>query len=211
MAVMGGKMKLEQAKIKNKVGLVIDGNNIKVEEGTTILQAAHILGIHIPALCYNDQVKPHGACRLCIVEIETNGRSKIVTSCAYPAEDGLIVHTNSPKVEEIRKNLVELYMTLFPYNPEIRDLAKKYGLTFTRYKKENNYCIVCGLCVRYCEEVKKRNAIGFIGRGINKKVAFIPESSFFTNCQDCMECVGICPTGVFPSNYGMDRIPQIDE
>jgi len=204
-------MEVKQIQTKKKVKLFINGNGIKVEEGTTVLQAAHELGIHIPTLCYHEEVKPHGACRLCLVEIERNGRSKIVASCAYPAEEGLVVHTDSPKVEQIRKNLVELYLALFPFNPEIKSLAKRYGLTFTRYKKEYNYCIVCGLCVRYCEEVKKRNAIGFIGRGINKRVAFIPESSYFKNCQECMECMEICPTGVFPSNYGMDRIPQIND
>lgn len=202
---------LKAAKIKNKVEMVIDGRSVRVDKGSTILQAAHKLEIHIPTLCYHEQIKPHGACRLCIVEIEKNQRSRIVASCAYPSDEGLVVHSDSPKVEQIRKNLVELYMALFPFNPEIKNLAKKYGLTGTRYKKEYDYCILCGLCVRYCEEVKKRNAIGFIGRGINKKVAFIPESAYFKNCQDCMECMDICPTGVFPSNYGMDRIPQIDD
>src|SRR4030043_366351 len=113
--------------------------------------------------------------------------------------------------EKIGKNLIELYLALFPFNPEIKNLAKKYGLSGTRFRKENNYCILCGLCVRYCREVKKNNAIGFVGRGTNKKVAFIPESSYFKYCEKCMECMAICPTGVFPSNYGMDRIPQIAE
>ncbi|GAJ15907.1 unnamed protein product, partial [marine sediment metagenome] len=74
-----------------------------------------------------------------------------------------------------------------------------------------NNCKLCGLCVRYCEEVKKKNAIGFVGRGINKKVVFIPESAYFKKCKDCMECMDICPTGVFPSNYGIERIPQVSD
>jgi NADH dehydrogenase/NADH:ubiquinone oxidoreductase subunit G len=194
-----------------KVNIVIDGKKVQIDKGNTLMQAAKKLGIHIPSLCYHEKIKPHGACRLCIVEIERKGRSKIVASCAFPAEEGLIVHTESPKVEQIRKNLVELYMALFPFNPEIKRLAKKYGLVSTRYKKEYNYCILCGLCVRYCEEVKKNNAVGFIGRGINKRVAFIPESAYFKKCKDCMECMDICPTGVFPSNYGIERIPQISD
>jgi bidirectional [NiFe] hydrogenase diaphorase subunit len=194
-----------------KVNIVIDGKKVQIDKGNTLMQAAKKLGIHIPSLCYHEKIKPHGACRLCIVEIERKGRSKIVASCAFPAEEGLIVHTESPKVEQIRKNLVELYMALFPFNPEIKRLAKKYGLFSTRYKKEYNYCILCGLCVRYCEEVKKNNAVGFIGRGINKRVAFIPESAYFKKCKDCMECMDICPTGVFPSNYGIERIPQISD
>jgi bidirectional [NiFe] hydrogenase diaphorase subunit len=197
--------------VNKKVNIVIDGKKVQIENGNTLMQAAKKLGIHIPTLCYHEKIKPHGACRLCIVEIEKKGRSKIVASCAYPVEEGLIVHTESSAVEQIRKNLVELYMALFPFNPEIKILAKKYGLVSTRYRKEYNYCILCGLCVRYCEEVKKKNAVGFVGRGINKRVAFIPDSAYFKKCKDCMECMDICPTGVFPSNYGIERIPQISE
>ncbi len=196
---------------KKKIHIVIDGKKIEMDKDYTVLKAAKKTGIHIPTLCYHEKIKPHGACRLCIVEVEKKGRSKIVASCAYPAEDGLIIHTESPRVEQIRKNLTELYLALFPFNPEIKMLAKKYGLTGTRYRKENNYCILCGLCVRYCREVKKNNAIGFVGRGINKKVTFIPESAYFKYCEKCMECMDICPTGVFPSNYGLERIPQISE
>jgi NADH dehydrogenase/NADH:ubiquinone oxidoreductase subunit G len=196
---------------KIKFNIIIDGQKVEINEGDTVLQAAKKNGIHIPTLCYHEKIKPHGACRLCLVEIEKNSRSKIVASCAYPVEDGIIVHTESQKVEQIRKNLVELYLALFPFNPEIKRLAKKYKLSGTRFKKENNYCILCGLCVRYCREVKKNNAIGFVGRGINKKVTFIPDSAYFKYCENCMECVDICPTGVFPSNYGMERVPQISD
>jgi NADH dehydrogenase/NADH:ubiquinone oxidoreductase subunit G len=196
---------------KIKFNIIIGGQKVEINEGDTVLQAAKKNGIHIPTLCYYEKIKPHGACRLCLVEIEKNSRSKIVASCAYPVEDGIIVHTESQKVEQIRKNLVELYLALFPFNPEIKRLAKKYKLSGTRFKKENNYCILCGLCVRYCREVKKNNAIGFVGRGINKKVTFIPDSAYFKYCENCMECVDICPTGVFPSNYGMERFPQISD
>lgn len=196
---------------KKKINMTVDGQKVEIDNDTTILNVAEEIGIHIPTLCYNEKIKPYGACRLCIVEIEKNGTSKIVASCAYPVEEGLIVHTESPKVEQIRKNLVELYLALFPFNPEIKKLAKKYGLKETRFRKENDYCILCGLCVRYCREVKKNNAIGFVGRGTNKKVAFIPESAYFKYCEKCMECMDLCPTGVFPSNYGMERIPQISD
>ncbi len=181
------------------------------DEGITIIQAAKKAGIYIPTLCFHEKVKPHGACRLCLVEIEKKGRSRIVASCAYPVEDGLVVNTESIRVETIRKHLVELYMAMFPFNPEIKALSKKYNLSDTRFKKENNYCILCGLCVRYCAEVKGNNAVGFVGRGISKKVTFIPDSSYFKYCQNCMECMEICPTGVFPSNFGIDRIPQVSE
>lgn len=196
---------------KRKFSMVIDDQKVKVDEGDTVLRAAEKAGIHIPTLCHHEKLKPYGACRLCLVEIEKRGKSRIVASCAYPVEDGIIAHTESQKVEKIRKNLVELYLALFPFNPEIKRLAKKYQLKGTRFKKENNYCILCGLCVRYCAEVKGYNAIGFVGRGINKKVTFIPDSAYFKYCENCMECVDICPTGVFPSNYGMERFPQISD
>lgn len=196
---------------KKKINLLINNALVEVDEGNTILSAANIAGIHIPTLCFHEKVKPHGACRLCLVEIEKRGRSRIVASCAYPAENDLTVSTESPKVTEIRKHLVELYLALFPFHPEIMSLAKKYGLKETRYKKEHNYCILCGLCVRYCAEVKGDNAVGFIGRGINKKVTFVPDSAYLKHCVNCMKCMEICPTGVFPSNFGIERIPQISE
>jgi NADH dehydrogenase/NADH:ubiquinone oxidoreductase subunit G len=197
--------------IQKQVTLYIDNIPVRIEGGLTLLQAAGSVGIHIPTLCYHEKIKPHGACRLCLVEIEKRGRNRIVASCAYPAEEGLKVFTESPRVEEIRKNLVELYMALFPFHSEVRNLAKKYNLKETRFKKENNYCILCGLCVRYCAEIRGSYAVGFVGRGINKKVTFVPDSAYFKYCVNCMECMEICPTGVFPSNFGIERIPQISE
>lgn len=194
-----------------KLTLFIDDAPVQVEEGLTLLQAAKKAGINIPTLCYHEKLMPYGACRLCLVEIEKRGRTRIVASCAYPAEEGLKVFSESPKVKEIRKLLVELYLAMFPYNNEIKSLAKKYGLRGTRFKKENNYCILCGLCVRYCAEVKGDHAVGFVGRGINKKVTFVPDSAYFKHCVNCMKCMDICPTGVFPSNFGIERIPQISE
>ena len=191
--------------------IYIDNISVKVSEGVTLLQAAKKAEIHIPTLCFHEKIKPHGACRLCLVEIGRKGRKRIVAACAYPVEEGLQVYTESPRVSEIRKNLIELYLALFPFHPEVKSLAKKYGLKETRYKKELNYCILCGLCVRYCEEVKGCNAVGFVGRGIDKKVTFIPDSAYFKHCINCMECMDICPTGVFPSNFGIERIPQISE
>ncbi|MFO7929502.1 MAG: 2Fe-2S iron-sulfur cluster-binding protein [Candidatus Humimicrobiaceae bacterium] len=195
----------------NKINMVINDEPVTVEKGNTILEAARNLGIDIPTICHHEALKEHGSCRLCMVEIKRKGKSKIVASCAYPAEEGLAVYTDSSKVESIRKKLVELYLALFPFIPEVKELAKKYNLTGTRYTKQNNYCILCGLCVRYCSEVKKNNAIGFVGRGIDKMVTFVPDSSYFKHCENCMECVDICPTGVFPSNYGLERIPQLSE
>lgn len=113
----------KSAVINKNINLFIDNKAVPAGSGDTLLLAARKAGIHIPALCYHEKIKPHGACRLCIVEIVKNGKSRIVASCAYPAEDGLQVFTESPKINEIRKHLVELYMALFPYNEEIKALA----------------------------------------------------------------------------------------
>lgn len=196
---------------RRKINVIINGKTIQANEGDSILQAARDAGIYIPSLCYHEKLKPHGSCRLCLVEVEKNTRSKIVASCAYPVEEGLKIYTESTKVEEIRKKLVELYLAVFSFIPEIKSLAKKYNLKETRYKKENSYCILCGLCVRYCSEVKGNNAIGFVGRGTSKKVTFIPDSAYFKYCENCMECMDICPTGVFPSNFGIERVSQLSD
>jgi len=198
-------------KTQKRLKVLINDNEVEASEGDTILKVAERAGVHIPTLCYHEKIKPHGACRLCLVEVQKGNRSKMVAACAYPVEDGLIIYTESEKVEDVRKRLVELYMALFPYNQEIKTLAKKYGISQTRYKKQNDYCILCGLCVRYCAEVKGNNAIGFVNRGSEKKVAFIPESAYFKYCESCMDCVDLCPTGVFPSNFGIERISQVSD
>lgn len=198
-------------KNEGQIKVIIDSKEYYGNENETILNVAQRSSIHISTLCFHEKIKPHGACRLCLVEIIKAGKSKLVASCAYPIEQGLIVETDSPKVNDVKKHLTELYLAMYPYHPEIKRLAKKYSLNNIRYKKVYNYCILCGLCVRYCSEVKGYNAIGFVGRGINKKVSFIPDSSYFKYCLNCMECADICPTGVFPSNYGIERIPQVSD
>ncbi len=103
------EIKTDKIKSEEKVIIFIDNKKVTASGGSTLLRAANASGIHIPTLCYNEKIKPHGACRLCLVEIEKREKRRIVASCAYPAEEGLKVFTESPRVEEIRKNLVELY------------------------------------------------------------------------------------------------------
>ncbi len=197
--------------MRDKIKIYINNKEFEGNLNETILDVAKRNSIHISTLCYHEKIKPHGACRLCLVEIKKQSKSRLVASCAYPIENDLLVFTESPRVDEVKKNLTELYMAIYPYHPEIIKLAKKYNITKTRYHKLNEYCILCGLCVRYCAEVKGLNAIGFVGRGINKKVTFVPDSSYFKHCINCMECSDICPTGVFPSNFGIERIPQVSD
>jgi len=166
------------------------------------------VGIKIPTLCNNEELAPYGACRLCTVEIIKDGQVRYVASCVYPVEEGLIVSTASPEVVNIRKTILELMWSRAPGVQAIRDYGIEYGIDRTRFDIEPNLCILCGLCVRYCAEVKKKHAIGFIGRGIEKRVMFYPEIAA-AECPSCGECFKICPTGVLPSNYALARVPNM--
>ena len=180
-----------------EVTLNIDGKEVKANEGMTILEAARGVGIDIPTLCHHEKLAPYGACRLCTVEISRNKNTRLVTACVYPAEDGLVVKTDSPRVTNIRRMILELMLASSPVKT-IEDLARRYGVEKPRFEAEKTMCILCGLCVRYCAEVKQANAIGFVGRGINRRVVFFPEIAS-TVCMNCRECFGLCPTGKIPS------------
>lgn len=169
------------------IKLNIDGKEIQAEEGTTILQTALANGIHIPTLCYAEGMEPFGACRLCMVEISKNDRTRLVASCVYPVEDNLVVRTDSKKISKIRKTILELLW------PSVQGLAKEYGITKSRFYSEQTECVLCGLCVRYCREVKKLNAAYFKGRGIDREIAILPELA--NECVYCRECFNLCPAG----------------
>jgi bidirectional [NiFe] hydrogenase diaphorase subunit len=179
------------------VTLTIDGKEVRAKTGMTILEAARKAGIYIPTLCHNDKLEPYGACRICTVEVSRNKKTRLVTACVYPAEDGLIVKTDTPRVIEIRKMLLELMLASSP-SKMIEDLARRYGVTKSRFEADRTNCILCGQCVRYCNEVKGANAIGFVGRGTERRVVFFPEIAS-TVCASCRECFSLCPTGKLPS------------
>jgi bidirectional [NiFe] hydrogenase diaphorase subunit len=179
------------------ITLNIDGRELKAEDGHTILQVARENGIDIPTLCHHESIEPYGACRLCIVEISKGRRSRIVTSCLYPAEEGLEVKTNSPRVLSNRKMILELLLARCSKNEVIQKLASQVGIQQSCFKSEyleDNDCIVCGLCVRACEQVVGVSAISLINRGITKE----PASPFLESARDCIgcgSCYYICPTG----------------
>lgn len=177
--------------------LEIDGQQVKATRGMTLLEAAGKLGIEIPTLCNHPKLAPYGGCRLCSVEIVKGGRSRIVVSCIYPVEEGLVVKTNSPRVVKIRKMLIELLWPAAPESKAIKDLAAQYGVQGTRFEAKPDFCIRCGICVRYCAEVKKASAIGFAGRGTERGIAFITEIASRT-CMSCRECFALCPTAKLP-------------
>jgi len=183
----------------------LDGKEVKAREGMTILEAAQEAGIKIPTLCYHDKLKPYGVCRICSVEVERKGRVRIVASCGYPVEQGLVVRTRSPRIDRIRKILLELIALTAMVNGdvagEIKKLAKEYVANIHRFeshfKTEPTRCILCGQCVRYCDEIVGKHAIGFVGRGIDRRAVFFPEKAKV--CLTCRACFDLCPTGKIPS------------
>lgn len=180
--------------------LQIDGLAVRAEPGMTLLEAARSAGIDIPTLCHHQQLEPYGGCRLCIVEVEARGRTSLVVSCVYPVEDALIVRTRSDKVDRIRKTILELLLAHAPHSEILQDLARVYGADRDRFEREGSFCIHCGLCVRYCAEVKGLNAVGFVDRGVRKEISFVPEIAV-RECRDCMECFALCPTAYLQAAF----------
>jgi NADH dehydrogenase/NADH:ubiquinone oxidoreductase subunit G len=174
------------------VRLTINGLDVEVEEGWTILEAAKFFGLEIPTLCYNEGLSPYGACRLCLVEIGEEGKSKLVSSCTYPVEEGLVVRTDTKRVLEARKMNIELMLSIAPYSKTIQDLASKFGVTRVRFKIRNEECILCGLCVRMCKEQMDGKAIGFVNRGIDMRIT-TPFDIKSEECRLCGGCIYICP------------------
>ncbi len=183
-----------------EVRLQIDGKEVAASEGMTILEAARNVGIAIPTLCHHDKLEPFGGCRICIVEVEVRGWTKRVVSCVYPVEDNLVVRTRSEKIDKIRKMILELLLAHAPDSPNLRALAGEYGADKDRFDKEASFCIHCGLCVRYCAEVKGKHAVGFVDRGIRKEISFVPQIAA-DECWDCKECFELCPTEALQAAY----------
>jgi len=178
-----------------KITLTIDGTERTAQGGMTILEAAQEAGITIPTLCYHTSVTPSGSCRLCTVEILKGGKSRLVTACTYPAEEGIEVKTNSAKVRKTRKMLLELLLARCPNVPVLQELGREYGVKKPRLKKiKDEDCILCGLCTQVCQEQMGVSAINFVGRGVNRTVDF-PFERMWDVCVACGACTYVCPTG----------------
>jgi len=180
--------------------LQIDGKEVTATAGMTVLKAAQQAGISIPTLCHHEKLEDYGGCRLCMVEVESRGRTNYVVSCLYPVETGLVVRTRSEKVDKIRRVIIEELMARAPDAPELLRLAHEYGADRNRFEKEASFCILCGLCVRYCDEVKHKCAVGFIEHGHVREISFIPEIAA-KECWRCQECFAICPTSYAQAAY----------
>ena len=174
--------------------LTINGAEVSVPEDRTVLQAAIAIGIRIPTLCHHEALSPYGSCRLCVVEIVKDGRSRIVTSCNYPVREGMEVLTHSERVLTRRKMLVELLLARCPEARVVQKMAEELGVGKPRFPADKSDCVLCGLCVRVCEERIGASAISFVNRGIEEQVAapfrMSPEA-----CIACGACASVCPTG----------------
>ena len=181
--------------MRDMVTLTIDGREVHAEEGAMVLDVAKDNNIYIPSLCAHESVTPYGACRLCLVEATKNGRKRLVTSCLYPVEEGLVVETNSERIASNRKMLMELLLARCPESKVVQDMAREMGVEKTPFPLEDHgNCILCALCTRVCQEVVGVSAISLVNRGVKREMA-IP---FFDNsdaCIACGSCAYVCPTG----------------
>ncbi len=184
----------------SELQLQIDGKEVTAQAGATILEAAGSVGIAIPTLCDHAKLEPYGGCRICSVEVDSRGRTSVVAACLFPVEQDLVVRTRTKKLDRIRKSLIEMMMAHAPDSEQLLALAQEYGADRDRFEKDPSFCIHCGLCVRYCAEVKKKNALGFIDRGARKEICFIPEIAS-KECWECKECFPLCPTSALQAAF----------
>ena len=171
----------------------LNGKEVQGEEGQTILEVARKYGVDIPTLCYHEALEPAGMCRLCTVELFDGRKTRFVTACNYPIWEGMEVNTDTEAVHQGRKLIVELLLARCPDVPVIKELAAQYDIKEPRFKKEDDDCILCGLCVRICERMGN-SALGFTGRGVEMKV----DTPFHIQtdvCMGCGACAFVCPTG----------------
>ncbi len=212
-----------------KINLTIDGVATEAREGMTIMQAADQLGIRIPRLCYHPQLSILGACRICIVEVE--GARKPVASCAYPVSEGMKVRTSSPKLRKLRRDIVELILDNHPKdcqtcerdgNCELQNLAYSLGVRERLFEGERKRierdlsspavirdpekCILCGRCIRVCEEVQGVSNLGQQRRGFENRVAPAHEGDMIDSvCIHCGQCVNVCPTAALVENNSTEQ------
>ena len=215
----------------DQVRLTIDGVAVSVPAGASVMAAAMTLGTKIPKLCATDSLEPFGSCRLCLVEIE--GRKGTPASCTTPAEEGMIVRTQTDRLARLRKGVMELYISDHPLDCltcaangdcELQDMAGAVGLREVRYGYDganhladakdvsNPYfqydpakCIVCNRCVRACEETQGTFALTIAGRGFGSRVAPGPTDFLSSECVSCGACVQACPTATLIEKNVIDR------
>jgi NADH dehydrogenase/NADH:ubiquinone oxidoreductase subunit G len=189
----------------------IDDQKVEAAAGWTVLETARHHGIYIPTLCHHEAVEPSGACRLCVVERQEGDWSKVVISCMYPVEEGMHIYTDTPRVNNVRRWIMEMLLAECPASREIKDLAARLGVGQSRFEAHNpeEDCMLCGLCTRVCAEVVGVSAISTIGRGVNKAIG-APYLQPADACVACGSCVTVCPTGAMRRRFDEVRgVPTV--
>jgi aldehyde:ferredoxin oxidoreductase len=181
------------------IGITIDGQQVEVQPGTTLLDAARRLKIAIPTLCHHPAIEPYAACRVCVTEIELRGKRKIVTACNYPIREPLAAFPSSPETMKQRGGVLRMMLARWPNVPAIQVIARKHGVQAPSYRHPQrneapDACILCGLCVKACSEMVWEDVLGFAGRGAKRHVA-MPFGKQSERCTGCGTCAFICPTG----------------
>lgn len=184
-------------KVKYMIQLIINDTQVAVETGTTVLEAARANGIHIPTLCYLKAIRPNQACRLCVVEAEGPKTAKAVfSSCDLIAADGLVVHTDSPRILQLRRTILELLLASMPDNQAVLSLAEQHGITARRFSaSKSDSCMLCGICIQACREKIGGSALSFAvsEAGTPRVAEFVRLDQ--RRCVGCGTCANLCPVG----------------
>lgn len=206
------------------VTLTIDGIEVTVERGASILEAAQKAGVRVPTLCNDKRLVPYGACRLCMVEVTARGRTRTMPACFNPARDGMEVTTQSPRLTESRRMELMLLLRSHPLlcpscdaggNCRLQELVHEYEVPELPFPAESrhfhvdhashfirfnmNLCIKCGMCVRICDEVQGVNELSFVGRGMHCEVS--TDFGRPLDCEFCGQCAQVCPVGAIASKW----------
>ena len=186
------------------VNLKINHVSVRAIKGQSVLDAAISNAICIPHLCHIPTLSDIGACRLCIVENVEDGKTKITTSCTLRAQEGMVIYSHTERVMKLRRNIAELLVAQAPNSKAVQDIAVRCGVTNVRYPFRNSDCILCGRCVRFCDEQARAGALGFVGRGTARRVEHTP-GAFADYCKKCNACIQFCPMSVTPCGGPMKK------